>query len=260
MQTSGSLWNGKEKHMDSGGDAGLGGSRGRARTKLRRYVALGAGGDGKARPKQEGRGGTLTLGPIQPLIIAALDDAGVTEDVFTAPELIYYLEQMARFIQESAHGEKVSEVFGVRDDSVFAALQRKIRLAAPGNTASGDQGSDSHKRALDAFQSGSSKWARERTKAKDVLRITVKVLSTAVRQDVDAALLSSPRAILHDYVDHVVVGSFLGGDPVLKSLHDQTRREYQAKMDAFFARFDKPGHWVATRIEKTMESFPQALR
>jgi hypothetical protein len=247
--------------MDSGGDAGLGGSRGRARTKLRRYVALGGGGDGRGKQRlEQGGGGTITLGAVLPLIIPALDDAGVTEDVFTAPELIYYLEQMARFIQESASGEKVAEVFGVRDDSVFAALQRKIRLAAPGNTASGDEGSDSHKRALDAFQSGSSRWARERTKAKDVLRITVKLLSTAVRQDVDDALLSSPRAILHDYVDHVVVGSFLGGDPVLKALEIQTRREYQAKLDAFFDRFDKPGHWVATRIEKTMESFPQALR
>lgn len=250
--------------VDTGGDAGLKRSRGRVRRKLKKYIELpgnggggGGGGGGRGGGGGDGGGG---IGDPFTTILDSLDDVGVYAEVFTAPELIYYLQKMARLIQKSASGpEEAAEEFGVRPDSAFSALQRKIRLGAPGNSASDAEGSNHHIRALRAFQAGSSKWAKELTKAADLTVVTVKHVVMAVARNIDKALLSSPRAILEDYVDQVVA-PFISDDADLSRLSDQLRQKAKPRLDAFFKRFDKPAQWVESRIPSTMKAFPEVLR
>lgn len=246
---------------DTGGDAGLGGSRGKARRKLKKYISA-PGGGGGGEPKPSGGAQVPDRSIADPLstILDSLDDVGVYEEVFTAPELIHYLQQMARLIQKSASGaDEAAAAFGVRSDSAFSALQRKIRIGAPGNTASGEEGSMHHIRALHAFMAGSSKWAKEMTKVADLTVVTVKNVGTAVARNLDRALLSSPRAILEEYVDQVVA-SFISGDPDLLGLSKRFRGDAKARLDAFFKRFDKPDSWLESKIPSTMRSFPKGLR
>jgi len=250
--------------MDTGGDAGLGGSRKKGRTTLRKkYVAL-SGGSG---PGGGGSGSTRLARPaaitgpvptVLPVITASMQEAGVFEGVFRANELLYYLKEMARLIQKAADGgaEAVAEAFGVQTDSLFSTLQRKIRRNAPGNSASNQEGSDSHVRALNAFQAGSSKWAQKLTKAKDIVVVTVNLVALAVKRDVDEALLTSPRAILEEYLE-LVIASFLADD--LDFMTPKAQKESRAKLKAFFDQYNKPSQWVESRIETTMQSFPKAL-
>jgi hypothetical protein len=244
--------------MDTGGDAGLGGSRRKGRTTLRKkYEALSGpavGGSGAGRAV----GGGRNIPAVLPVVTSSMQEAGVFEDVFKAQELLYYLKAMARFIQKVADGgaEEAAQEFGVQTDSLFSTLQRKIRRAAPGNAASGEQGSDSHVRALNAFQAGSSKWAQKLTKARDIVVVTVNHVAMAVNRNVDEALLSSPRAILEEYVK-LVIDSFLAGD--LGFMTGGAEKEFRAKLRVFFEQHDKPAEWVEARIETTMKSFPKAL-
>lgn len=246
--------------MDSGGDAGFAGTRRKVRAKLRGYVRLRVdGGEGRSRKTSGGNGGTVAVpDPITPTIPQIMN--GIFDEVFTAPELIYYLKQMARFIGLSDDEEAVKEAFDVTPESVFTMLQRKIRHRAPGNAASDAiEGSDHHVRALHAFQAGSSKWVLKITKARDIVVVTLRLLMKAVARNRDAALLSSPRAILEEYVEQVL-SSMIADDPELMTLGGRMRVEYRAKLDSFFSKFGDSAHWVESRISKTMESFPDALR
>lgn len=255
--------------MDSGGDAGFGGTRRKVRTKLRGYIPIGGtgggGGGGKGETHSRPRPESISpiTDPITPTIPQIMN--GIFVEVFTAAELIYYLQRMAHLIQmtqDEDFATRVEKDFdGVTPDSVFTALQRKIRLKAPGNAAADPhvKGTDHHIRALHAFQAGSSKWALAATKAKDIVRVTVGLVAAAVRTRVDAQLPLSARAILEEYVA-LVVSSMIGGDETLAPFGDKMRVEYRAKLDAFFAKFKGSQHWVESRIPKTMESFPDALR
>lgn len=251
--------------MDSGGDAGFGGTRRKVRTKLRGYIPIGGGGGGGggttgSKPPRPHPPVTIT-DPITPTIPEIMN--GIFVEVFTASELIYYLQRMAHLIQMTPDEDFATSVEkdfdGVTPDSVFTALQRKIRLKAPGNADSKVDGTDHHIRALHAFQAGSSKWALAVTKAKDIVRVTVGLVAAAVRNRVDAQLPLSARAILEEYVKLVVL-SLIGGDETLAPFGDKMTVEYRAKLDAFFAKFKGSEHWVESRIHKTMDSFPDALR
>jgi len=254
--------------MDTGGDAGLGGSRGSGRRTLRKkYVPLpggsagvsggGGGGGGVRRAREAGAGGGATP-TVLPIVTSSMQDAGVLDEVFTAHELLYYLKQMARFIQKVADGgaEGAAEAFGVQTDSLFSTLQRRIRRGAPGNAVSGEEGTDSHQRALTAFQVGSSKWAKYLTKAKDIVVVTVNHVALVVSRNVDESLVSSPYAILEEYID-LVVASFLAGE--FAHLIDGARKEYRKKLKDFLAQHDEPSQWVEAAIDRTMASFPKAL-
>jgi hypothetical protein len=250
---------------DTGGGKGFSGSRGKARNNLRKLASLldeggsGAskrkgGGGAKGKPPKPSPGPTPMPDRILPSAVwPELLKAGVYEDMFTAPELIYYLQQMARFIQKiPSGGEEVAAAFNVRPDSPFSVLQRKIRQGAPGTSSHAS-------RATHAFQAGSNRWAIDLVKRRDPAVFTVNHVVMAVRNNVEGALLSSPRAILDEYVKQVV-DSLISDDPKLELLSERLRREYTTQLQPFFARFNDPSDWMEMRIPVTMKAFPAMLR
>jgi hypothetical protein len=252
---------------DTGGGKGFSGSRGKARNNLRNFPGLFDSGGGA--PKGGGTragAGTVTpkrpnLAPVPPItdpilplaVWPELIKAGVYEDMFTAPELIYYLQQMARFIQMTPGGvEEMAAEFKVRPDSPFSVLQRKIRQGAPGASAHAN-------RAAGSFQAGSNRWAIDLVKRRDPAVFTVNHVVMAVKRDVDRALVSSPRPILDEYVKQVV-DSVISDDPQLELLSARLQKEYTRQLQSFFARFDDPLDWTELGIPVTMKSFPAMLR
>lgn len=250
---------------DTGGGKGFSGSRGKARNNLRKLASLlDEGGSGAS--KQKGGGRTKGKPPkpspgpasmpdriLPSMVWPELLKAGVYEDMFTAPELIYYLQQMARLIQKTPSGaEEVAAAFDVRPESPFSALQRKIRQGMPNTSAHA-------RRSTHAFQAGSNRWAIDLVKHRDPAVFSVTDVVRVVKNKVDGALLSSPRDILDEYVKQVV-DSLIADDPKLELWSERLRQEYTAQLQRFFARFDDPSSWMEERIPVTMKSFPAMLR
>lgn len=250
---------------DTGGGKGFSGSRGKARNNLRKLASLldeGASGASK----QKGGGGTKGKRPkpspgptpmpdrILPSVVwPELVKAGVYDDMFTAPELIYYLQQMARLIERTPSGaEEVAAAFDVRPESPFSALQRKIRMGVPSTSAHA-------RRATHAFQAGSNRWAIDLVKHRDPALFSVNDVVRVVKNKFEGALLSSPRDILDEYVKQVV-DSLISDDPKLELWTERLRTEYTAQLERFFGRFGEPSSWTEQGIPVTMKSFPATLR
>lgn len=245
---------------DTGGGKGLGGGRGRVRRKLRSLGGLGGatGGGGRAvRGAVGGAGGGAGPGGssdlLRDVVWPQMDEGGVFDDTFSAPELIYFLQQVARLTQKSPRGvEEVTAAFNVRPDSPFSAWQRRVRQAAP------DQSSH-RSRASQAFQSGSNRWAISLVRHRDPTVFTMTQVVLVLSRHVDEALLASPREILDEYLK-LVVDSLISDDPKLEAFSERLHRDYTAQLKEFLQRFDEPSDWTELRIPTTMKSFPKIIR
>lgn len=245
---------------DTGRAKGFKGSRAKARRRLRNLSPDAWRSGGKS-PRPHGGGGIIGVGP-PPLPIGPppicnvwdeLEKVNVFESMFTAPELIEYLQSMARFIESTREGADAAAAgFGVQKDSLFASLQRKIRHRVTPHTAHAD-------RAARAFRSGSNRWATHLVKGRDPTNITVLHVTLALEDRSESALTESAKRILEEYVREVV-DSVTFGDVQLERRSNQLTRQAKELLDTFFDDHGSASEWTEKNIPLTMADFPAALR
>ncbi len=252
---------------DTGGKTIAGGGKGISR-KLRTYeeqdtLQRAATGSGASARKKAGV--PPTAAPIGPILTVnvwePLAKEGVLDPLFRASELIYYLQQMARFIQRCTNGsaEDAAQEFGVHATSPFNRLQRRIREGAPGNVQSDLQKSEHHHRATRAFMAGSTNWAKQILNREDATTITIEQIAAIVQRDSDRALVLAPRLILLDYGEQVY-GTFVTRDENGVSIAEKhMREEYQSQLERFFTKYGA-SHWTERNIPKTMAAFVTEVR
>jgi hypothetical protein len=261
---------------DSSGGSGFGPAGTKIRLDLKRRY--GTRSKGRSKAKQRPKKGAISRPPTRealasgpspategpPLVTAALwhnlRSAKRLESVLLPPELLYYLRELARFVEIARTDglARVVEEFGIRETSTFNILRRKIGSRAPGNTDSGDQGSEHHSRAGGAFLVGSKDWAQEMTGEADPTQVLVGDLVEAIRRQEDLAkpLMLSARLILNDFGQRVIRRSIRQDDPWGTQAAGTMIREYYAQLDAFFAQHAKAARWRAASIEGTLKELP----
>ncbi len=248
---------------DTSGSGGFGPATRAIRTALR--ITFGPaereGGQAKA------RGADVLGGGDQPILQTAvwwrLDKGDMLEDVLLPPELLYYLEQMARFIDGAKKGglPGVVRALGLREDSQFPSLRRAITRRAPGNAESRDEGSEQHGRAGGAFNAGSARWAVQMSGLKDPTQVSIRQLVDEIGGDrYDEALLLAARRILEEYGERLFRGLIREDDPWGEPAAKRLIADFGAQLDAFFAKYSSATDWSASRLAKTLERFPAFVK
>jgi hypothetical protein len=248
---------------DTSGTGGFG-SAGRAiRQSIRERYTSRARGTQAGKGKKAKASAETPAGHVQALVWKALGANGKLEEVLLAPELLYYLERMARFIDEAKSGglDAVVREFGLREESTFLSLRRSISTHAPGNSESSDEGSEQHSRAGGAFTTGSARWAQEISGKSDPTQITVRALVDIIRtgERYDEALLLSARLILQEYGERVIRALLREDETWATKANRDLIPQFHAQLDAFFEKHSASTQWNARRIKKTLESFPAFL-
>jgi hypothetical protein len=248
---------------DTSGTGGFGSAGGAIRQGLRERYASRPRSTSPGKGKKAKASAEAAAGHVQALVWKVLSANGKLDEVLLPPELVYYLKAMASFI-DAAKGaglDAVIEEFGLRTESAFPSLRRVISLRAPGNSESGDEGSEQHARAGGAFTAGSARWAQEVSGQSDPTQITIRALVDIIRsgEHYDEALLKSARFILQEYGERVIQALLREDEAWATKANRQLIAQFHAQLDAFFAEHAASTQWNARRIEKTLESFPAFL-
>lgn len=193
-----------------------------------------------------------------------LESDHLLEEVLLPSEIPYYLEAMARFIYGAKRGglQPVVEEFELRDESKFPSLRRYISSRAPGNSESGDNGSEQHSRAGGAFNAGSARWAQEISGVTDPTQIAIRLLVDLVRSKdrYEEALLLSARRILQEYGERVLRGFIREDDPWRTKATPALIAAFHAQLDQFFADHSSAAEWEPRRIATTLQALPVFVR
>jgi len=260
---------------DTSGSGGFGSAGGAIRTNLersfgRRSRAAGArragGGSGTGRKPRNGDGDAGTVpDPDDPLagIWTVLDEHELLVQSVAPPELLYYVKEMARFIDEAKRADLAGVVrrFDIRETAMFPSLRRVIKSRAPGNAESGADGSEQHSRAGGAFNAGSTRWAESLSGVADPTQVAVRGLVDTIRTGdaYDRALKLSARLILEEYVERVLRAFIRADDPWAAKATARLVADAHTQLDEFFARYPATDAWMTGRIAATLATFPGFL-
>jgi hypothetical protein len=198
------------------------------------------------------------------IIWQPLEDQDLLDALLLPSELLYYLQQMATFVETARRSglEAVAQAFGVREASTFPSVRRVIKIRAPGNSGSRRQASEHHDRAGAAFDSGSARWAQEITGIDDPTQIPVTLLIDRIRagDDYGRALKLSARLIIQEYGQRVIRAAIREDDTFRRAADKRLISEFHAQLDRFFARHDSPSAWTSARIPDTAARLPEFLK
>jgi hypothetical protein len=265
---------------DTSGSGGFGSSGGAIRSGISRSYGGGGSARRSAAEKKstrkkgskgggstDGAGGTGGAGgagaaenPLSTLVWTVLDDNKMLEDVLLPAELLYYVTEMARFIDTAKKSglAGVVKAFEIRESATFPTLRRSIKVKAPGAAESKQEGSEQHSRAGGAFNSGTFGWAQALTRIDDPTQISIQALVDAIQKSdaYERALKLSARLIIEEYIERVIGAFIRVDDPWAKKATSGLRSDAHAQLDGFFAKHEPVSYWTSTRVEKTLAAFP----
>lgn len=248
---------------DTSGTGGFGPAGRGIRQSIRARYSSGASGSQSGQRKKAKASPETPAGHVQALVWKGLALGGKLEEVLLAPELLYYLEKMALFIDKAkaAGLDAVVKELGLRTESTFLSLRRLISTHAPGNSESSAQGSEQHARAGGAFATGSARWASQMSGKSDPTQITVQDLVTGIRSGdgYNEALLLSARLILQEYGERVIQAFLREDETWATKAQRQLIAQFHQQLDAFFEKHSASTDWTTRRIKKTLESYPAFL-
>ncbi len=214
---------------------------------------------------QIGNGKIINASPnnIDALVWQELKKHDKLEEVFLPPELIFYLEEMARFIDTAKAGglAEVIKKFGLQEESTFPSLRRSISNRAPGNSLSKKDGSEMHSQAGGAFNAGSVKWAEEIDESQDPTQISIRSLVEKIRSNnrYDEALKKSARDILEEYCQRVLHAYVHKDDPWAAKADATLDTQIRGQLDDFFGKHPSADEWTSKKIAKTLEAIAASL-
>lgn len=258
---------------DTSGSSGLGSAGRQIRLNLkghfwgarrRRTREPHADGD-PSKPAQAKAPSSETVAAILPVTIwQPLDDQDLLDALLLPSELLYYLQQMATFVETARRSglDAVAKAFGVREASTFPSVRRVIKIRAPGNSASRRQASEHHDRAGGAFDSGSAHWAQEISGIDDPTQIPIQLLIDRIcaGDEYARALKLSARLIIQEYGERVIRAAIREDDPFRRAANKRLITEFHAQLDRFFARHDSPSAWTSARVRDTVADLPGFLK
>jgi hypothetical protein len=274
---------------DTSGRSGFGVAGRKIRTDIKRRFG-GGGGGGRKKPRPSPptttftfrfteKGGVHTVTPIPvskpevepsgvpamiPIVTKSfwthLGEAGRLETVLLPSELLYYLKEMARFIETAnkAGLQGVAKAFEIRETSTFFILRRRISSRAPGSSDSDAEGSEHHTRAATAFNRGAIRLAEELTGIDDPTQVMVSRLVQEIQNDdtFQRALVLSARLILQEYGELVISRPFRSGETWAEPAKYEMVAGFRAQLNDFFTKHNEAKYWREAAIEKTLRSFP----
>jgi len=208
-----------------------------------------------------------TLSPVAGSVLKSLwqylHEANLLDVVLMPPELVYYLKEMARFIDTAKRLglSGVSRTFEVRETSPFLSIRRVVSSRAPGNSQSEAEGSEHHNRAGSAFVAGSARWAQEMTGINDPTQISLRVLVEKIGagHNYDRAIMLSAKLILQEYGQRVIRSPIRDDDTWGKRAMPALLAEFQKQLDLFFAKHNSSADWALRRLEQTLEELASSL-
>jgi len=201
---------------------------------------------------------------INNLLWHELDKQNILEKVLLPPELIFYLKEMAQFIETAKAGgmTEVMKKFGLQERSNFPSLRRLILNRAPGNSLSKKDGSEQHSQAGGAFNAGSVKWAQEFSGQADPTQISILSLVEKIRLNdrYDEALKLSSRKILEEYGKKVIHAFIRTDDPWGPKAGRSLDKEFEKQLDDFFDEHLSAIEWDSTRVAKTLDTLKSFVK
>jgi|GEM_PF-6437514 len=180
---------------------------------------------------------------------------GLLTEAWINSELVELLKGLAFFIQSANNSQidGVTKIFGVKAETAFGWLQRKIR-----EKAAVEQPTDFFGPANRAFQVGSNRWAEDLLGKKDPTKFKVGDLVEVINRQPDKALVLSPDLILREY-GHRLIQSAVGEGKTLHAFAVMSERGFDRQHDVFMKAHHNASEWTKGSLPKTLAAYLQEL-
>jgi len=184
-----------------------------------------------------------------------LQKENILGDAFLRSELVELLRRIAVFIEIAADTgiDGVLAEFGIKADSAFMWLQRRIREMAAQNHPTDFSGP-----ANRAFQVGSTDWAAKLLHKKNPTKFKVDDLVKAVENNTDEALVLSPDLILLEYGKRIMQ-SAIGESQSIAKEAEKCLEGFERQHETFMQQYNKASDWVSSAIRATVAKYQAAL-